>query len=267
MNGLLKKIIHDVRARKIFTSKGHEQCALCEEKLSLRHAATHHANHKVDFVKLLNPQDAEEAQQAAVFWAERILTLSHNEWLKQIARKSLRWKPQFKHKQLYQPKDPVPVALPSRCVQILPGTHIPCVEVWTDGACTNNADPGRRVSGIGVYFGPGDPRNVSRKAPPPHTNNRAELLAIITALNACPDMIDMIVNSDSQYVIGPMQDGRFGKWAEDDFEGRCNVDLWRALRDAKQRKRHIKWNWVRGHDVNIGNIEADRLAVLGATGA
>ena len=49
------------------------------------------------------------------------------------------------------------------------------------------------------------------KAPPPHTNNRAEMLAIIEAIETSPLMVDMIIHSDSEYVLKPMMDGRYGR--------------------------------------------------------
>ena len=54
------------------------------------------------------------------------------------------------------------------------------INVYTDGACSNNGKPYARA-GYGVYFGKDDPRNVSETFNGPQTNNAAELLAIIKA--------------------------------------------------------------------------------------
>jgi len=218
------------------------------------------------FGNLLNPQNEDQATLVGSFWAERILSLSTNSWLKQNARRALKGAPQLKYQELLCETDTVLVAPPLRVqpFEFLPNARIPCVQVWTDGACSNNANPEKRISGVGVYFGPGDPKNISCKAPPPHTNNRAEMRAIVMALKACPDMIDMVVHSDSEYVMKPIMDGRFQTWSKRHFEGLKNVDLWRELEHAIKRKRQIRWVWVKGHSNCIGNIEADKLAVQGA---
>jgi ribonuclease HI len=71
--------------------------------------------------------------------------------------------------------------------------------VYTDGGCSNN---GKRnaVAGIGIFFGIGDPRNVSRRIEGKQTNNTAELTAILEAYPLiCLDK--HIIVSDSEYAI------------------------------------------------------------------
>lgn len=51
----------------------------------------------------------------------------------------------------------------------------PPLHVWTDGACAGNGQIGSKA-GVGVYFGPQDPRNVSRPLDGERqTNQRAEM--------------------------------------------------------------------------------------------
>ena len=50
--------------------------------------------------------------------------------------------------------------------------------VYTDGSCYNNGKK-NAVSGIGIFFGPNDKRNVSKTIEGKQTNNTAELTAII----------------------------------------------------------------------------------------
>ncbi len=63
------------------------------------------------------------------------------------------------------------------------------INVYTDGACSNNGRPDARA-GFGIWFGDNDERNVSESFTGPQTNNRAELLAIIRALTILRDEIE-----------------------------------------------------------------------------
>ena len=59
-----------------------------------------------------------------------------------------------------------------------PLSSAPIINVYTDGACSNNGKPDARA-GFGIWFGEGDNRNTSESFTGPQTDNRAELLAII----------------------------------------------------------------------------------------
>jgi hypothetical protein len=73
--------------------------------------------------------------------------------------------------------------------------------VYIDGSCRGN---GTRLArgGYGVFFGAGDPRNQSRALPgAPQTNQRAEIAAAVAALRAVPPAEDVVLNTDSAYVM------------------------------------------------------------------
>ena len=57
------------------------------------------------------------------------------------------------------------------------------IVVYTDGACSNNGKKSAKA-GIGVYFGEGDPRNISERITGKQTNNAAELTAILRAVES-----------------------------------------------------------------------------------
>ena len=82
------------------------------------------------------------------------------------------------------------------------------------------------------------------------TNNRMEMLAIIKGLEAVPRGAQVIVYSDSQYVVNTMT----RNWKRN-----ANRDLWRML-DAQVRGRAVRWQWVRGHAGHPMNERADSLA-------
>lgn len=90
------------------------------------------------------------------------------------------------------------------------------------------------------------------------TNNRAELKAIIAAVNRLPDdATEVCIFSDSQYALNTLS----GKWNRS-----CNLDLFVAW-DKVLEKKHVKlvYNWVKGHDGNMYNELCDQLCneVLG----
>jgi ribonuclease HI len=60
------------------------------------------------------------------------------------------------------------------------GDFNPDIIVYTDGACIDNGGPNAKA-GIGVYFGPEDPRNVSELVQGKQSNNTAELGALSRA--------------------------------------------------------------------------------------
>ncbi|EIM91578.1 ribonuclease H-like protein [Stereum hirsutum FP-91666 SS1] len=80
-------------------------------------------------------------------------------------------------------------------------------EVYTDGACRNNQGKALKKgpppkAGLGVWWGPNDPRNVCERCPGEQTNNRAELIAIIRVLEMTPQSQKRIrIKTDSKYCI------------------------------------------------------------------
>jgi ribonuclease HI len=123
--------------------------------------------------------------------------------------------------------------------------------VYADGSCLGNPGPG----GWGVVIR--DPDGVVTELnghDDSTTNNRMELVAAIEGLRATRPGADVILRSDSQYVIKSMT----LNWKRNK-----NHDLW-ALLDAETNSRHVKFEWVRGHDVDPINNRADELALGGA---
>lgn len=136
--------------------------------------------------------------------------------------------------------------------------------VYTDGACRNNGK-NREVGGIGVYFGPNDPRNVSRKITGNVTNNRAEMMAALTALIICYDQKQhhVEIRTDSKYVIRGIQEWMFiwkrNGWKTSKGGQVKNSDLWKKL-DFYVKDMEVLWTHVRGHSGIAGNEMADTLA-------
>ena len=98
------------------------------------------------------------------------------------------------------------------------------------------------------------------------TNNRFELTAVIEALSALKEPCEVILHTDSQYVMKGITEWIRGwkakGWKTASKEPVKNVDLWKRLEDATH-VHHIRWVWVKGHSGHDGNERADKLANKG----
>ena len=135
--------------------------------------------------------------------------------------------------------------------------------VYTDGAARGNPGPG----GYGVILKWGKTEKELSGGYRLTTNNRMELLAVITALESLKKAnLQIVVYSDSQYIINSIQLGWLKKWIATDFKGgKKNKDLW--LRYATLAAAHtIRLVWVKGHADNAYNNRCDLLATKAADG-
>ena len=136
------------------------------------------------------------------------------------------------------------------------------IEIYTDGACRGNPGPG----GWGALLIYGKRRKLMHGGERETTNNRMELTAAIKALNALQDPSNVILHTDSKYVMGGISDW-MPNWKKRGWKTAAkkavkNQDLWQALDEAAGRH-DIDWRWVKGHDGNAGNEIADELANRG----
>ncbi|KAK5997872.1 Ribonuclease H [Cladobotryum mycophilum] len=152
----------------------------------------------------------------------------------------------------------------------IPGEDV--LEVYTDGSSLANGKAGSRA-GLGVYFGEGDPRNVSERLQgEPQTNQRAELMAMLRALQIAPLEQAVRIYSDSQYSIKCVTEWATGwnkkGWLTATGEKVKNQDIIRAILDQIDARMNAggktNFQWVKGHAADLGNVAADRLAVRGA---
>jgi len=139
---------------------------------------------------------------------------------------------------------------------------IKIVDIYTDGACRGNPGPG----GWGALLIAGKHRRTLHGGEPETTNNRMELMAAIEALNALKGPSKVALHTDSKYVMHGitewMHNWKKRGWKTAARKPVKNRDLWQALDEAIARH-DIEWKWVKGHDGNPGNEEADALANLG----
>jgi len=91
-----------------------------------------------------------------------------------------------------------------------------------------------------------------------------ELQAVISALNAVKRPSDIVVHTDSRYVMDGatqwMRRWKASGWRTADKKPVKNQDLWQTLDEAAARHQHVAWRWVRGHSDHVENERADALA-------
>ena len=135
--------------------------------------------------------------------------------------------------------------------------------IYTDGSAKGN--PGR--GGYGVVMLSGKHRKEISAGFLLTTNNRMELLAIIVGLESVKKQkAEIIVYSDSKYVVNAVEKGWLFNWQKKNFKGKKNSDLWIRFLSV-YNKHSIRFFWVKGHNNNVENERCDRLAVSAAEGA
>ncbi len=135
------------------------------------------------------------------------------------------------------------------------------VEIYSDGACSGNPGPG----GFGAILRC-DGREKEISGGDPHTtNNRMELLGVITALEALKYPCEVRVTTDSKYVVDGISKGwaagwKKRGWKKSDGKPALNPDLWERLL-ALLEIHKTEFVWIKGHAGHPENERCDRLAV------
>ena len=144
---------------------------------------------------------------------------------------------------------------------------MPELFAYTDGACSGNPGPGGW--GVLMIAREGDAVVKTRElngGEADTTNNRMELLAAISALEALKRDTEITVVTDSAYVKNGVSQWIHGwkrnGWKTADKKPVKNVDLWQRLDEARARHR-VTWEWIKGHAGHPENERADELARAG----
>ena len=135
----------------------------------------------------------------------------------------------------------------------------PKILIYSDGACSGNPGPG----GWGAVLISGKHRKEISGGEVLTTNNRMELLAAISALDALKKRSAVALYTDSAYVkngiTGWVHGWKKNGWRTADKKPVKNVELWQAL-DALRNKHDVEWHWLKGHAGHPENERADELA-------
>ena len=144
---------------------------------------------------------------------------------------------------------------------------MPELFAYTDGACSGNPGPG----GWGVLLRAMQDDAVLKErelcgGEAQTTNNRMELMAAISALEALERASSITIVTDSNYVKNGITGWIFG-WKKNGWKNAAkkpvaNAELWQRL-DAAQARHKVKWQWVKGHAGHPENERADELARRG----
>jgi ribonuclease HI len=132
------------------------------------------------------------------------------------------------------------------------------VVIHTDGGCAPNPGPG----GWAAILRSGKHMKELKGGELMSTNNRMELMAAISGLEALkrPSEVDMHIDSQyvrdgiTKYIVNWKKNG----WRTASKEPVKNQDLWQRL-DAARSRHTVRWHWVKGHSGDVYNDRADEL--------
>ncbi|PFH50845.1 hypothetical protein AMATHDRAFT_113552, partial [Amanita thiersii Skay4041] len=133
--------------------------------------------------------------------------------------------------------------------------------VYTDGSSTFNQD-GLRIGGCSIWYNPNNSHNLSIHLPShlPQTNNTAELVTILVAVNNTPLHTPLHILSDSQYAISAIT-SHLTKSENEGFMNHPNENIICALTcSLRKRSAPTHLTKVKGHSGVSGNEEANQLA-------
>ena len=135
------------------------------------------------------------------------------------------------------------------------------VYIYTDGACSGNPGPGGwgailRYNGTEKELSGGEEHT---------TNNRMEMCAVLYALNALKEPCEVILTSDSKYVIDSITKGwvygwQKKGWKKSDGKMALNIDLLEQILPLL-KKHKVTFNWIKGHAGHPENERCDAMAV------
>jgi ribonuclease HI len=131
------------------------------------------------------------------------------------------------------------------------------ITIYTDGAAIGNPGPG----GYGVILISGNHRLEKSEGYKLTTNNRMELMAVISGLESLKiPRSRVVVYTDSKYVADAVEKGWLFQWESKAFKKKKNPDLW--LRFLKAYRKHtVRFIWIKGHSSIPENEKCDQMAV------
>jgi len=144
--------------------------------------------------------------------------------------------------------------------KIPPPDQSAIITIYTDGGCIHN--PGKGGYGV-VLYDAGKKKELTGGFVYT-TNNRMELTACIVGLQSLKFQSNVIIYTDSKYVVNGIMKGWARRWQRNEWmrnaeEEALNADLWSLLLDLCD-KHQVDFRWVKGHAGNRDNERCDYLA-------
>lgn len=132
------------------------------------------------------------------------------------------------------------------------------ITIYTDGSAKGN--PGR--GGYGIVLSAGKHYKEISQGFRHTTNNRMELLAVIVGLESLKKPgYEVLVVSDSKYVVDAVSKKWVFNWRKKNFKGKKNQDLWKRFLKVYP-KHNVSFRWIKGHAGHAQNEICDQLAVM-----
>jgi len=134
------------------------------------------------------------------------------------------------------------------------------VKIYTDGSCVGNPGPG----GYGTILHYEDHRKAVSGGFRLTTNNRMEIMAAIEGLKLLKFRCNVVVYSDSQYLVDAIMKGwalkwKSKRWKRNKKKRALNVDLWKELLELCE-KHEVEFVWIKGHSGIWENEKCDMLS-------
>ena len=146
------------------------------------------------------------------------------------------------------------------------------IKLYTDGAARGNPDGPGGYGAVLEYVDTKGQLHIKELSQgyKKTTNNRMELMAVISGLEALNRPCQVDVYSDSKYVVDAFNQHWVDSWIKKNWkrgknEPVKNVDLWKRLMAVKARH-DVTFQWVKGHDGHPQNERCDELATTAADG-
>ena len=138
------------------------------------------------------------------------------------------------------------------------------IEMFTDGACSGNPGPG----GWGTILRYGSAEKEISGGAHETTNNRMEMIAVISGLKALKEPCEVDLYTDSKYVCDSVTKGwvyswKNNNWRKADKKPALNVDLWEEMLILLE-KHNVTFHWLKGHNGHPENERCDKMAVMQA---
>ncbi|MBQ3890086.1 MAG: ribonuclease HI [Lachnospiraceae bacterium] len=142
------------------------------------------------------------------------------------------------------------------------------VTVYSDGSSRGNPGPGGFGTLIHYVDTKGELHTLEiTKGYKQTTNNRMELLGVISGLEALTKPCEVKVVSDSKYVIDAFNQKWIDSWVKNNWKRKSgpvlNVDLWKRLLKAME-PHSVSFEWIKGHAGHPENERCDKLATQSA---
>lgn len=134
------------------------------------------------------------------------------------------------------------------------------VTIYADGACSGNPGPG----GYGAILIYGNIKKEISGGSKITTNNIMELTGVIEALKLLKQPCDVLLHSDSAYVVNAFNQKWINTWQRNGWKNSSketvkNLELWKELLELT-KYHNVEFIKVKGHSNNLYNNRCDRLA-------